>query len=214
MGYVGMPLALQFCREGQRVLGFDTDTAKTKALNAGQYPLSVLAMTPAAEAFMTPGVYGNTMTAAPRAMDVGTAVLESITPKMRANIQERGKEFVAMLKQLATERQVSVLFTTTQALTYVANLGDIVQVTGFMEYTYGDFAIRPYADQRGVALDPERFLSCGTNSTEEYLRTKGFGVIHGGKNALRYTPHFAVTTAELELIVEAIRDAIANGPRK
>ena len=36
MGYVGMPLALQFCRQGQRVLGFDTDAAKTKALNAGR----------------------------------------------------------------------------------------------------------------------------------------------------------------------------------
>ena len=64
------------------------------------------------------------------------------------------------------------------------------------------------------ALDPERFTSHGANSTEWYLRTKGFGVIHGGANALRYTPHFAVTTEELELIVASIRDALENGPRK
>ena len=56
--------------------------------------------------------------------------------------------------------------------------------------------------------------SDGFDSTEEYLRTKGFGVIHGGVNALRYTPHFAVTTEELELIVEGLRDALINGPRK
>ena len=41
---------------------------------------------------------------------------------------------------------------------------------------------------------------------------RAYGI--NGKNALRYTPHFAVTTEELELIVESIRDAIENGPRK
>ena len=37
-------------------------------------------------------------------------------------------------------------------------------------------------------------------------------MIHGGKNALRFTPHFAVTSEEVDLIVDAIRDALLNGP--
>jgi UDP-N-acetyl-D-glucosamine dehydrogenase len=36
LGYVGMPLVLQFRRAGHRVLGFDVDEAKTKAINAGR----------------------------------------------------------------------------------------------------------------------------------------------------------------------------------
>lgn len=36
MGYVGLPLALQFWRAGCRVFGLDIDPAKVCALNAGQ----------------------------------------------------------------------------------------------------------------------------------------------------------------------------------
>ena len=158
----------------------------SKALNAGQYPLSVLAMTEAAAGLLVPGMYGNTMTSAPRAMDIGTAVLEGITPAFRENIRVRGAEFKAMLKQLAQEEGID------GAITDVQGTGLLVS----------------------CALDPARFKACGTGSTEEYLRTKGFGVIHGGANALRYTPHFAVTTEELRMIVDAIRDAIRNGPRR
>lgn len=36
LGYVGLPLSLQFARSGASVLGFDVDHAKTAALNSGQ----------------------------------------------------------------------------------------------------------------------------------------------------------------------------------
>ena len=36
LGYVGLPLALQFCRCGVEVLGFDIDRAKVDSLNAGK----------------------------------------------------------------------------------------------------------------------------------------------------------------------------------
>ncbi len=36
MGYVGLPLALAFCRAGQKVIGFDVDETKVAALNGGQ----------------------------------------------------------------------------------------------------------------------------------------------------------------------------------
>ena len=36
MGYVGLPLALEFCRSGFRVIGFDTDHEKVKELNKGR----------------------------------------------------------------------------------------------------------------------------------------------------------------------------------
>src|SRR5208283_1663972 len=36
LGYVGLPLGLQFARSGLKVIGLDIDEAKVKALKAGQ----------------------------------------------------------------------------------------------------------------------------------------------------------------------------------
>ena len=51
----------------------------SKALNAGQYPLSVLAMTGKAAELYRQGIYGNTMTSNPKALDVASAVIKFIT---------------------------------------------------------------------------------------------------------------------------------------
>ncbi len=157
----------------------------SKALNAGQYPMSVLAMTDRAASLYRTGIYGNTMTTAPRALEIAVAVLQSVTPDLRRNIVERGREFREMLQRLAAEKEIDGAITE-------------VQGTGLLVACF---------------LDPRRYRSQGAGSTEEYLRTRGFGVIHGGGNALRYTPHFHVTTDELRLMVDAIRDALRHGPR-
>src|SRR3954464_4964608 len=36
LGYVGLPLMLRFAEEGFRIIGFDIDTDKVSALNAGK----------------------------------------------------------------------------------------------------------------------------------------------------------------------------------
>jgi acetylornithine/succinyldiaminopimelate/putrescine aminotransferase len=75
----------------------------SKALNAGQYPLSVLAVNERAASLHRKGIYGNTMTSNPRAMDVAVAVLDSLTPELRANIVQRGAELLERLRALAEE---------------------------------------------------------------------------------------------------------------
>ena len=77
----------------------------SKALNAGQYPLSVLAVTESAAGIYKRGLYGNTMTANPRALDVACTVLGQLTPALRANIQQRGKQALAMLESLKAESE-------------------------------------------------------------------------------------------------------------
>ena len=156
----------------------------SKALNAGQYPLSVLALTHRAAALYRKGVYGNTMTTNPRALEVGCAVLDRLTPELRANIRRQGEQFLTRLRQLQTDLE-----------------GAIVQVQG----TGLLFSIE---------LDPQRYKAYGTDSVEEYLRLHGINVIHGGENSLRYTPHFAITDEEVELIVERTREALLHGPAK
>ena len=64
-----------------------------------------------------------------------------------------------------------------------------------------------------VHLDPKRIKVVGIGGIEEYLRIKGLGVIHGGKNALRFTPHFAINSTEVDMIVDAVEEALNNGPR-
>lgn len=153
----------------------------SKALNAGQYPLSVLAMNSHAAGLYRKGIYGNTMTANPRALDVGVAMLQSITPELRNNIAKRGLEFIEKFEKLAKELDGRITG---------------VQGTGLLF---------------SCELD-SRYKCYGEGSTEEYMRMQGVGVIHGGANSLRFTPHFGITSAEVDLIVEATRDALLNGP--
>src|SRR3569832_1169579 len=75
----------------------------SKALNAGQYSLSVLAVTAPTAGLYKKGIYGNTMTSNPRAMDVAVAVLAVLTPAVRANIRTRGNEFLDKLNKLKAE---------------------------------------------------------------------------------------------------------------
>ena len=58
-----------------------------------------------------------------------------------------------------------------------------------------------------------QFKGYGVGSTEEWLREHGMGVIHGGANSLRFTPHFAITSEEVDLIVDHVRQALLKGPR-
>ena len=156
----------------------------SKALNAGQYPMSVLAMNEWAAETYRKGVYGNTMTANPRALDVGTTVLKSITPELRQNIVDRGQEFLTKFGQLQDELDGRITE---------------VQGTGLLF---------------SVELDPTRYKAYGSHSTEEYLRLHGINVIHGGENSLRYTPPFGITSEEVDMIVDATREALLIGPVK
>jgi acetylornithine/succinyldiaminopimelate/putrescine aminotransferase len=81
----------------------------SKALNAGQFPLSVLALSEASTALYRSGLYGNTMTSNPRAADVAVEVLAGLTPQLRQNIVTRGEQLVAGLEQLAAELPDSII---------------------------------------------------------------------------------------------------------
>ena len=155
----------------------------SKALNAGQYPLSVLAVGERAAGLYRKGIYGNTMTGNPRALDVALATLGQLTDEVRSNIRERGKEFVDKLNALKNE---------------LGGLITKVQGTGLLF---------------SCELAPE-FKCYGAHSIEEYMRERGIGVIHGGVNSLRFTPHFNVTSAEVDLVVGEVRQALLHGPRK
>ena len=56
-------------------------------------------------------------------------------------------------------------------------------------------------------------------SIDERLNDKGYilpglGVIHGGENSLRFTPHFAMAADELELLVQLVKRSLQEGPRQ
>jgi len=150
----------------------------SKALNAGQYPLSILALTGETAAIYRRGTYGNTMTSNPRALDVACAVLAQLTPELRANIRERGRQALDKLRALQIELGPDVI--------------TAVQGTGLL-----------FSCELGT-----RFKCYGTGSIEQWLREHGIGVIHGGANSLRFTPHFAISEAELELMIGMVRQAL------
>ena len=156
---------------------------RSKALNAGQYPLSVVGLSERAASLYVVGIYGNTMTTNPRALETAVSVLDRITPELRANIRDRGVEFVARLEELATEFPGCITK---------------VQGTGLL---------------LSAELDPDRLPVIGFDAIEEWCRFHGLGVIHGGQNALRFTPHFRITSAEIDLIIEILRSCLQSFTR-
>lgn len=154
----------------------------SKAINAGQYPLSILAMTEKAASLYITGIYGNTMTCNPRALDVACSVLDSVTPELRKNIVRQGHQFVEKLKALQEKHPDAITD---------------VQGTGLLFCAH---------------LNPKKYKVVGFGATEEYMRLNGIGVIHGGENALRFTPHFAITDDEVDLVIENVEKAIVEGP--
>ena len=150
----------------------------SKAVNAGQYPFSVLGMNSKASDLYVTGIYGNTMTTNPRALETAAAVLDNITPELRKNIRERGVEFVEKLNILANDFP-----------DYVVK----VQGTGLL---------------CSIELKPDILPIIGFDAVEPWCRRRGLGVIHGGENALRFTPHFGITSEEIDLITNIVREAI------
>ena len=106
------------------------------------------------------------------------AVLDSITPALRTNIRERGKEFVEKFSKLQEE---------------FPHVITKVQGTGLL---------------CSAELEPHQFPVVGVEAVEPWCRRRGLGVIHGGENALRFTPHFNITSKEIDLIVKIVRESL------
>ena len=152
----------------------------SKALSAGQYPLSVVGLSEKAANTYVVGVYGNTMTTNPRALETAISVLNKVTPELRSNIVERGAELKQKLESLMEEFH-----------------GKITEVQGTGLLLCAE-------------LDPDSLPVVGFGCVEEWCRNNGLGVIHGGHNALRFTPHFAITSLEIDLIINLVRKALIH----
>ncbi|MDW8479906.1 MAG: aminotransferase class III-fold pyridoxal phosphate-dependent enzyme [Xanthomonadales bacterium] len=156
----------------------------SKALNAGQFPLSVLAATERAAALYRKGIYGNTMTANPtrprlrgggaRVAHAGTAAQHRrARPRVRRAAQPAGAGARRADHPRPGHRAAGLL-----------RAGAGVQVLR-----------QPTASR--------------TSSAPRVI-----GVIHGGANSLRFTPPFDISSEELELVVNAVRHALLHGPRQ
>ncbi len=100
----------------------------SKALNAAQYPLSVLAMKEHVASAYAIGTYGNTMTSNPRALDTAIAVLDKIDSQLTANVRERGEEFVSKLKLLAKKHPDKITKVQGTGLLVSAELAETIDV--------------------------------------------------------------------------------------
>ena len=176
----GIPLIVDSVQAGLRATGYLScvdypdlrDEAPpemevfSKALGAGQYPLSVLACTPDVAARTPTGIYGNTMTGNPKAMEVGYETLRRVDAALVANVQARGAQFKRMLEDVARARP------------------DVVEdVTG-----------------TGLLLALHLRPSVDVMEVERRCRLNGLNVIHGGANALRFTPWLGMGEAEVGLV--------------
>ncbi|RPJ72257.1 MAG: aminotransferase class III-fold pyridoxal phosphate-dependent enzyme, partial [Acidobacteria bacterium] len=105
---------------------------------------------------------------------------DAITDDLRANIRERGAELRASLAALSDD--------------FPGAIAEVVG-TGLMV---------------SAMLNPARYRVLGEGGLEEYLRTHGIEMIHGGEAGLRFTPPFDITSEEIQLIVSVVRAALAE----
>ena len=151
----------------------------SKALNAGQYPLSVLGMNSKSSKLYVNGIYGNTMTTNPRALETAVSVLESITPELRTNIKERGKEFVNKLEKLMAEFPDEILKVQGTGLLCSTELRNEIPVVGFD-------GIEPWCRKRGLGVihggtNALRFTSHFSITSEEIdliIKIVREGIVH------------------------------------
>ena len=62
-----------------------------KAINGGQFPLSVLGLSEKAIDRFNFGLYGNSMTGNPRGLEVANTILSMMTPQVKQNIVSKGR---------------------------------------------------------------------------------------------------------------------------
>lgn len=153
--------------------------AFSKAIHMGHTPLSVVAVSAKTAAFFKPGIHGNTLTANPRALEVGCHTLSLLTPELRRNIVIRGEEFLQQFSKLRDE------------FPHIINR---VQGTGLLLC---------------ISINPD-IAVVGADGLETRLRKQGLGVIHAGKNLLRFTPVFTITSEEISLIVSVLRAVLSK----
>lgn len=151
----------------------------SKAISSGQYPLSVLAMkSHIAESFQT-GIYGNTMTGNPKALEIGCETLRRLSPDVSRNIAEKGLVFKHMLESVQKKYP--------EIATHVTGTGLLV----------------------ALHID-DKYPVVGRKGLEYLCRKNGLNVIHGGKNALRFTPYFLITGEEIELVEKILCDTFSE----
>ena len=150
----------------------------SKALNGGQYPMSTVAFAPGVSSIYKQGLYGNTMTGNPRALAVATATLNKMTPEIKENIVKQGEKMVANFEKIKVD---------------YSNMVEAASGSGLLN---------------ALHLKPEVQAYGSSKSVEFLARRNGLGIIHGGKNALRYTPHFRITDDEVELIDQLTRQSL------
>lgn len=154
----------------------------SKALNAGQFPVSVVALSRYMSDLYQVGIYGNTMTTNPRALDVMSAVMDMMTPEIRRNVRERGTQMLRAFEKLKAMYP--------EKITQVQGCGLLLS----------------------MSLNPDYHQAGGRDSLEFYMRQQGVNVIHGGKNALRFTPSLDIRPEEVDLVIDSLHDALSKGP--
>lgn len=117
----------------------------SKALNAGQFPLSVLALSETCAASYRRGLYGNTMTSNPRALDIAVTVLNSLTDERRENIRARGRELVEKLGALKGETDGAVTSAQGTGLLLSCELAEQYKI-------YGDDSTEDYLRRIGLSV--------------------------------------------------------------
>lgn len=213
LGYVGLPLALQFARCGSRVVGFDVDAEKTTAINAGQSYIRHIAAADIAAA-CNAGLFEAT-TDFRRVAELDAAIICVPTP-LTKNREPDIRYIVSTGEQLGPHLrpgQLIVLESTTYPGTTDGDLKPVLEkLSGLAAGTDFHLAFSPEREDPGnpryKTADIPKVVGgftpdCGTHAAQLYARA-GLTVVRVG------TARAAEATKLLENIFRSVNIAMVN----
>lgn len=153
----------------------------SKAITCGHYPLSIIAIDKKYSCINIEGIYGNSMCANPKALEVCHETLNRFYKSgYRNRILVMGAYFKKMLRRLKQKYPNMISGVNGKGLLLALEFNKYINT----------------AD--------------GKKSLEYNCRVNGLNVIHGGNNSLRFTPHFNISYLEIELIYKILDKVIKD----
>ena len=194
LGYVGLPLAVEFARQGFDVTGFDVDQSKTAQINAGTSYIPDVAPGHLAEAVSAGRLRATTDMSQLGAMDVIDICVP--TPLRKTKDPDLSYVVLAVEAVAATLRQGQLIIL--ESTTYPGTTEEVVQ---------------PMLEAKGLEADADFFLAFSPERVDpgnQQFKTKNIPKIVGGVGAASTEAACALYRTTVEHVVPVSSTRVAE----
>jgi len=194
LGYVGLPLAVEFAHAGFDVTGFDVDSAKTGQINAGRSYIPDVAEPYLADCVRAGKLRATTDMAALGAMDA----IDICVPTPLRKTKDPDLSYVVMAVEAVAERLRPGQLIILESTTYPGTTDEVVQ---------------PMLEAKGLVADVDFFLAFSPERVDpgnQQFNTRNIPKIVGGVGPASTEAAAALYSATVERVVPVSSTRVAE----